>query len=1207
MAERNGSSLKRYHIAFAIACFLMLAGTVAVFIQDHCREFRQYQEAYRQAELRVSGDTIPISRTAGNRVMSPDAGVESISPRQGIQQVVLKNLPVDMHFDKTPRVDRCMTCHQAIDQADPRYEASGDRQPISKQPEIGVSPRWPEPQRVLRSHPRLDLFVAPNSKHPYGSFGCTICHLGCPMGVSFNRAAHSPQHPRQAEEWRRKYGWAPSEFWEQKMLPLQYTEASCLKCHRGLDEIPEAPRLNAGRELFRNRGCTNCHMDQRGQTANFQTAGNFFTCQSPLADLAWVGRTGPDLRRLGEKLNLQWCIGWTLNPSDFRPSTRMPRFLGLENRKDDNGEPLKLQLSAGAVDREAVETEALCAYLFVASRLREKTLPEPTAGDAEAGRKLFSAVGCVACHSTRDRFGADRFVLSDFAPDLSRIGDKVSSRWLFAWLKEPAAFWAETKMPNLRLSDTDAAALVAYLAQTMRSGVQPVFYQAFPEEAFDALIIEKFSPMIPRERLARLLRDTTGLLEFPAAGVARASRLPTERFGLSALAAKVKYAARPDGTLKDSGTGEWTEAQIAKIKKILSAEPDKARAAKAFFAGEFLIQHHGCYACHNTQGWTYSPLPCPNLQGEADKDLAKFAFGKTLADGSVPNTKWDWIRTKIARPRIYDLGSLRSIKPFERLRMPWFNLTPEQIDGLVTHVLSLTLAGCASSPASLPAEMQHEPRSREITLDRGHRVFRELNCTGCHLAGLSREPLSGPTDASAQVPLESLVALLAPGALKAMDSGIYVGEDLVSLNYAPRQAPGPKSELAPLKGMLNIKRGTCLTNTTASILLAEMPVRADPHEPAWPAGFRLVEGPPKPAGENWVPFGELVKFKHFQRLTVPLFYSGAVGAARAYAYLKEWWAEQDGYERLAGTAALVEAGQLTLQQAEERKQARRFFEPAAIKVRFTKGEGAIVPHIVKLEAERRVPNAGPQQAPPSLVFEGCRVQPDWLYQYLRNVHTLRWGFTIRMPSFWGAAGSKAIYPSGRLSALKDPSPRGAGLDVEPLPTPPHPTLSPGGRGKGEGDDALPDDVAQVVEFFTCDAEEKPFGYQPLPLDGAEGKKLYEQGRLIVTGSEIGCTNCHALGERNPPEPKWAFNLANVKRRLKEPWLNRFLTNPQSIYPWTNMPNNFKIDWEGSYSFNPFDPLRGLMDGDGAKAQESAEKIRAVKYYLLHLGEGEIGK
>jgi len=1132
MAEQNDPSLKRYHIAFAIACFLMLAGTVAVFVQDHCHEFRQYQEASRQAELRRG---------------EPERGAESISPRQGIQQVLLKNLPVDMLFEKTPRLDRCLTCHQAIDNPDRQYRAG--------------TPAQLHP--VLRSHPRLDLFVAPNSKHPYSTFGCTICHLGRPMGVGFSSAAHSPQHSQQAEEWRRRYCWTPLEFWEQKMLPLRYTEASCLKCHRGLDEIPAAPRLNAGRELFRNRGCANCHMGSYGDK-----------------DLAWVGRTGPDLRHIGEKLSLQWCIGWTLNPCDFRPGTAMPRFLGLENRQEENGEPLKLQLSAGAIGRDAVETEALCAYLFVTSKLREKALPEPPAGDAEAGRKLFSAVGCIACHSTLDRSGADHFALSTFAPDLSRAGDKVSPRWLFAWLKEPRQHWAETKMPNLRLSDTEAAAIVAYLTQTMRSGVQPVFYQAFPEEAFDALILDKFSPMIPRERLAARLKDTAGLFEFSASA--------RERPGLGALAAKVRYVASPDGTLKDSGTGEWTEAQIAKIKEILSAAPNQACAVKALLAGEFLIQHHGCYACHNIQGWTCAPLPCPNLQGEADKDLARFAFGKTLAEGLVAHTKWDWIRAKIARPRVYDLGSLNVTKPFDRLRMPLFSLTPEQIDSLVTHILSLTLE-------PTPAEMQRKPTSREISLDRGRRVFRELNCTACHLAGLARGPFSGLAEAPAQVPLESLVAFLAPRAHNPADSGIYAGEDLVSVDYAARRPPGAQGDPALLPDMLNLKRGTCLTNTTVPILLAEMLVRADHSEPAMPAGFRLEKGQNKPAGGNWVRFGELGKLERFQRLTTQMGYSDADDAAQDYAHIKDWWAEEGGFERIAGTAALVEAGRLTLNQVEERRQARKFFEPVFIQVRFTEGEGVIARHIVKLEGERGVRNAGLQQAPPSLVFEGCRVQPDWLYQYLRNVHALRRGFTIRMPGFWSAPGPKVVYPSGRLSALNDLSPRGAALDVEPMPAPDAPRA-----------EALPDDVAQVVEFFACDAGEKAFGHQPLPLDGAGDRRLYEQGRQIVTGAEPGCTNCHAFGARNPPEPKWAFNLVNVKRRLKEPWLNRFLINPQSIYPWTNMPNNFKIDWEGSYNSDPSDPLRGLMDGAQAKMKESAGKIRAVKCYLLHLGEGEIG-
>src|SRR4029078_5841760 len=87
-------------------------------------------------------------------------------------------------------------------------------------------------------------------------------------------------------------------------------------------------------------------------------------------------------------------------------------------------------------------------------------------GDVENGKKIFALVGCVACHSTHEA-KEDKYEFNQHGPDLSRVGEKVNPGWLFQWLKNPRHYWAETKMPNLRLSDQEAADLTGYLMKTM--------------------------------------------------------------------------------------------------------------------------------------------------------------------------------------------------------------------------------------------------------------------------------------------------------------------------------------------------------------------------------------------------------------------------------------------------------------------------------------------------------------------------------------------------------------------------------------------------------------------------------------------------------------------------------------------------------------------------------------------------------------------
>ncbi len=1146
-----------------------------------------YKNALKEHDVLLASETdlaAKIKKAKGSTIinLAKDApGINFIAPNYHIEQAVLTDLPEDRFFAKTMRVDRCVSCHKAIENPDPSY---------ANRPE-GLD-------KVLRSHPQLDLFVSPNSKHPYNKFGCTVCHQGKPMGTTFTRAAHSPQNPEQAEEWEKKFGWEYLHYWDNKMLPLQHTEASCLKCHRGLDEVPKASKLNEGRYLFRDRGCTNCHMGASGDK-----------------DMAWVGRIGPDLRRIGEKTNIEWARNWILNPWDFRATTKMPRFFGLENRTDED---MKLAVGSDHLPRDPVEVEAIATYLFTTSKLRETPPPDAPAGDVEAGRLLFSGIGCLGCHATIDQKDPNKFDVNHHGPDLSRVGEKLTPGWLYAWLKAPRNYWPETKMPNLRLSDKEAADLTAYLMTTMKvPGKKLEAQKEAPEDAFDQVIRDKLGATTPVVKLTEMLGDPIKLMD-------------------ESLHNKVKMASKKeaDGTSKmvDTGEGEWTEGQIAKLKEFINKSPNPKRTAKAFYTGETLIQHHGCFGCHNIQGWTFAPLTCVNLAGEADKDLEKLDFGKTQTDKHpIGHTKWDWFYTKIARPRVYDMGKLELIKPFDRLRMPWFGyskpegeaakegdhhfhpednadlennntpngLNPRQIERLVTHILSLTME-------PIPVEKQHAPSPQEVAIDRGHRVIRELNCTGCHLVGLNGSPEPGGEPLPEEIPVEGLVALLpqagpgSPSEMRKPGNLFYVDEDVVSLTYEEK-TDGTKEPFT-MPGYLNVLRGSYITDKTAPIILAEKRVRANSLLPFIPVGFTFQDkANPK---KGVVSYGDVVSEARFLEVT-KYFYADEKAASTSYAKLAKKFVEKDAYERLAGTDALAKAPgddvKLTALQIEERKVNKTYYEPMKIKVRFQRGEGRIADHMIKFETARGIDGASQQQAPPSLSYEGGKVQPDWLYQFLHSVYPLRQGLYIRMPSFWTDgpySKYKSIYPAGHLSAI-DPLKRGTGFAGEPLPSAEAVKLAD-----------LPDDAAQVVDYFIADSGQKAYGTQPGPV-GDTDKKQYTDGQFLIFGDEkaggMGCVNCHAVGTKIPKEAKWAPNLASAKRRLRPEWVQRFLIFPAAIYPWTNMPNNFHFDWDNyKYSTDPNNQLKGIQEGNEENLKTWGSKIQAAKFYLMHSGEAEIG-
>jgi hypothetical protein len=124
--------------------------------------------------------------------------MDFLEPDLKVDQVMLSGLYNDINFTEVDRVDRCMTCHVAANRAG--FEGE----------------EWQEP---FRSHPRLDLFLAPTSDHPYARFGCTVCHGGLDRATDFARAGHSPESAEQKAEWVEKWGWKPQPYLETPILP----------------------------------------------------------------------------------------------------------------------------------------------------------------------------------------------------------------------------------------------------------------------------------------------------------------------------------------------------------------------------------------------------------------------------------------------------------------------------------------------------------------------------------------------------------------------------------------------------------------------------------------------------------------------------------------------------------------------------------------------------------------------------------------------------------------------------------------------------------------------------------------------------------------------------------------------------------------------------------------------------------------------------
>ncbi|MGA3066826.1 MAG: cytochrome c oxidase subunit II [Tepidisphaeraceae bacterium] len=91
----------------------------------------------------------------------------------------------------------------------------------------------------------------------------------------------------------------------------------------------------------------------------------------------------------------------------------------------------------------------------------------PTTDSAQRGLEIFQSMTCINCHSIR---GVS--VAANAAPDLTHLAERKTlgagvlsntQSNLFLWLKNPQAIKPGCFMPNLKLTDAQAHALVSYL------------------------------------------------------------------------------------------------------------------------------------------------------------------------------------------------------------------------------------------------------------------------------------------------------------------------------------------------------------------------------------------------------------------------------------------------------------------------------------------------------------------------------------------------------------------------------------------------------------------------------------------------------------------------------------------------------------------------------------------------------------------------
>jgi len=664
-------------------------------VKDLEREISKLERDTGLLETKIKKNTPTLAKDILNAPM-----LDFMQPTLQVQQIVVEKLQDDYYFAKAQKVDRCITCHLGIDQKG--FENA------------------PPP---FKSHPNLDLFLSSNAPHKMEEFGCTTCHGGSGQSVSFNTAAHTPKNNEQAEAWRKKYGWKPLEFWADKMLPLNHVEASCVKCHSGTVEVPQAPKLNEGRRLATEYGCFGCHKVEGMER--------------------W--KAGPSLTNIQTKLDSDWIVRWLHNPKEFRHSTKMPQVFNVENTSDPE-----------SLDKNSAAIAGIAAYLMKNSDT--VAIPAaPKAGNAEKGKKRIEEVGCLGCHTV----GA--LNSNHHGPELTGMGSKVKADWLFDWLKNPKHFSPGTRMPSLRLSDEDAADITAFLLSDRNEKFETARAPYVKPEVVSSMTLEFLSSSMRYEDAEKKLGGMSAeeQLEFLGSkmiahqgcygchdikGFEDAKPIGTELtyegskdlskfdFGFiniprtkqDWIAQKLRAPRSYDhGKVKDyfeklkmphfGFTDEQADALTTFVLSLQKSDiPMEMRknltdAEQATESGRLLVEKLNCQGCHTMDG----------VEGRVRTMMSDPGAMPPVLDGEGKKVKEAWLYHFLKEPM--------TIRPWLTYRMPSFDFNHDELNAVISYFNHLSAVPVDfvdhEMPATTPAMLKH-----------GQELFDQLQCIKCHKA-----------------------------------------------------------------------------------------------------------------------------------------------------------------------------------------------------------------------------------------------------------------------------------------------------------------------------------------------------------------------------------------------------------------------------------------------------------------------------------------
>jgi mono/diheme cytochrome c family protein len=481
-AEDMGKVSKRLRLAFAVSSVLFVAFLAISPLKDYLSEWKHYEKAYVQfAQTRPDTKHLLADYRPGiNQIWLPSLGVvdRCTTCHQGIAEQSLLDPSVPQPFRAHTFVQHhiedwgCVVCHRGQGRATEVAEAHETtlawEQPMLPikyiQASCGVCHKADLPQT-----PRLDQGRALITR-----LNCVGCHRlegierPAMLGPDLTNIG-----TKVARAWIYKWLKEPLTLTDSsgnvsvngydsggvlRMPHFRLTEKELLGLSGYLSTLRSKPiqpyqfdprvvarwknnanLLDHGELRFRQMFCTDCHSLAVVRAGMTQLIG---------------GNIGPELTKVGSKVNDPWLVAWLRDPQAYLPHSIMPRF----QWSDEDLYTVSQYIMTKLTDPDLLSDVP--------------KLGPPTADEIHLGRQLFEEKGCASCHAIK---GVPP--QHDFGPDLSELGGKKVSRLFFgdskiphtltayiqAKISDPLSVNPAARMPQYQLNKQDMDAITTAL------------------------------------------------------------------------------------------------------------------------------------------------------------------------------------------------------------------------------------------------------------------------------------------------------------------------------------------------------------------------------------------------------------------------------------------------------------------------------------------------------------------------------------------------------------------------------------------------------------------------------------------------------------------------------------------------------------------------------------------------------------------------